>query len=259
MINAGKSMAGGAKTDELDQSRSLSSTVLTLLAGALFSACGSGSPVNPDLGSTNESTTASSTASGEQQPVDATPTEVEPADPSTDDNDSSNAGDGDGADQPDGPATPAQSSDEPVTCGPIDLVARLRVLELVNEARATARYCGNEWYPATGELAWNDRLEQAALRHSVDLATHDIFSHTGSDGSSASQRADDAGYQWRRVGENIAAGRNTAEGSINAWLESPGHCQNIMQPGYTEMGLACDFNASSTYRSYWTQVLGDEF
>jgi len=130
-----------------------------------------------------------------------------------------------------------------------------RLLYLINNARAQARSCGNTQFAATTALVWNNVLAVAASKHSADMAEHNFFSHTGSNGSSASQRVTLEGYSWFTVGENIAAGRDTAEQTVNDWLASPGHCRNIMNPAFTEVAVSCVENDSSDYRRYWTNVL----
>ncbi len=42
---------------------------------------------------------------------------------------------------------------------------------------------------------------------------------------------------------------------MKSWIDSPGHCANIMNPNYTEVGVACAQNAMSTYKQYWTMNL----
>jgi uncharacterized protein YkwD len=58
------------------------------------------------------------------------------------------------------------------------------------------------------------------------------------------------------VGENLAAGQTTAAQAVQGWLDSPGHCANLMQPGFTQMGLAFAVNLQSPQGIYWAQVLG---
>ena len=82
----------------------------------------------------------------------------------------------------------------------------------------------------------------------------DFFSHTGSDGLQASDRVTNAGYQWRAMGENIAAGQRYMAEVISGWLDSPGHCENIMSPAFTELGAGVYFVDGSSYPIYWTQV-----
>lgn len=137
-------------------------------------------------------------------------------------------------------------------------VIREHMLALINEARAEARSCGNEVFEATGPVTWNEKLAMAARAHSDDMAIHNFFSHTGSDGSSASDRATQAGYQWRSVGENIAAGRSDASDTLSDWLGSAGHCKNLMNPNFTEVAVVCVENENSDFQRYWTNTLGSQ-
>jgi uncharacterized protein YkwD len=131
------------------------------------------------------------------------------------------------------------------------------VLAAVNSARATARSCGSQYYPAAPALAWNGALGDAALRHSRDMAEKRYFSHSGKDGRSVSDRALSGGYRWRRIGENIAAGQSSPEEVVAGWLASPGHCANIMNGTFTEMGAAYAIDRGRREaRAYWTQVFG---
>lgn len=130
------------------------------------------------------------------------------------------------------------------------------VLRRTNEARAQARRCGSRRYEAAPPLRWNDRLGNTALAHSRDMANEDFFSHQGSDGSQVGQRARRQGYDWLGVGENLAAGQGNPAQAISGWLASPGHCANLMDPRYTELGAAYATNPQSEAVIYWTQVFG---
>jgi len=133
------------------------------------------------------------------------------------------------------------------------------MLDAVNATRAQARVCGAEGsFPAVAALSWSCKLETAALGHSMDMANSNFFSHTGSNGQSVGTRATQAGYVWSSVGENIAAGVSLSSvgAVVQAWIDSPGHCANLMRSSYTQLGAAKFSNASSTYNVYWTQVFG---
>jgi len=56
------------------------------------------------------------------------------------------------------------------------------------------------------------------------------------------------------VGENIAKGQKSVAEAVNDWFRSPGHCANIMNPNFTEMGI--DYFVSKGGSKYWVQVLG---
>ena len=130
------------------------------------------------------------------------------------------------------------------------------MLARINAARAQARMCGDTSFPVAASVTWNSKLQSAAEIHSSDMTTHNFFSHTGSDGSSVSARADVQNYEWRAIGENIAAGQNTAQEVIEGWLDSPGHCRNLMNSSYTEIAVACVSDSNADYQRYWTNVLG---
>ena len=131
-----------------------------------------------------------------------------------------------------------------------------RVLALVNEARADSRRCGWKKYKAAAPLVLSETLGRAARVQADDMARHSSLSHSGSDGSTPAERATRAGYGWKLVGENIAAGQPSPEQVVAEWLESPGHCSNIMDPAYAEMGVAFAYEARSEKGVYWSQVFG---
>ena len=131
-----------------------------------------------------------------------------------------------------------------------------RMLKLVNEARSTARRCGSESMPPAPPLKLEARLSQAALGHSRDMAGRGSMSHAGTDGSTPAVRATRAGYAWRNVAENVAAGQTTPDAALQSWLDSPGHCVNLMGASYSDMGIAFFVDRDSTEGIYWTQMLG---
>jgi uncharacterized protein YkwD len=126
-----------------------------------------------------------------------------------------------------------------------------RVLALVNEARSTPTDCGGRVgvQPATHVLVLESRLGAAAQKHSEDMDEHGFIGHVGSDGSTLEDRLAREGYAWWTIGENVAYGFSTPESVMSAWLSSPGHCANIMNASFLELGVG----RSS---GYWTQVFG---
>lgn len=131
------------------------------------------------------------------------------------------------------------------------------ILDAVNRARATPRNCGTRHFDAARPLTWNRSLASAAQAHSVDMARQSYFSHQGKDGSEVSDRAKHAGYRYLGIGENIAAGQKSADEVMAGWLASPGHCANIMDRWFTEMGSAYALGGGGRdNHPYWTQVFG---
>lgn len=134
-------------------------------------------------------------------------------------------------------------------------VSRL-VLALTNRARAHGRTCGAQFFPPAPPLALAPALTRAALTHSQDMAAHDFFSHTGSDGSTPGLRVTRAGYRWSMMGENVASGVRTPREAVAGWLASPHHCANIMTAGFRHMGVAFAVNRLSGDVIYWTEDFG---
>ena len=134
--------------------------------------------------------------------------------------------------------------------------AGARVLELVNQARAAPRYCGGREFKAAPPLRWNDVLAGVGRQHAEDMARNNYFSHGGRDGSGPAQRIERAGYRYRALGENIAAGQTKPEEVVAGWLKSPEHCANLMNPMFTEMGVAFAVERNSRLGVYWTQTFG---
>jgi uncharacterized protein YkwD len=131
-----------------------------------------------------------------------------------------------------------------------------RVLDLVNQARATPRYCGNRAFNAARPVRWNDSLAKASRLHAEDMARYNYFSHRGRDGSDPAQRVERAGYNYRATGENIAAGQPKPEDAVAGWIKSPPHCTNLMNPAFTEMGIAFAVDPRSELGVYWSQAFG---
>lgn len=134
------------------------------------------------------------------------------------------------------------------------------LLELHNQARSQTRYCGDDEMRYVEPLQWSDDLARAAEVHARDNAAHDFRGHTGSDGSSLSERVRVFTDQFPRVGENISYFTPTGESSMEIWLASPGHCRNIMGAGYTHMGAAMIRGESESHSDnnvpFWVVVFG---
>lgn len=149
-----------------------------------------------------------------------------------------------------------------VTEGPVTIVIdgceveeyQAAMLEHVNAARSKARYCGSEYFEAAAPVQYNCPINGAAKKHSLDMANNNFFSHYGSDGLRVGDRITETGYQWSVAGENIAAGYDDVKTVMDGWLDSPGHCENIMDPRFTEFAVERVNATGADYRNYWTQV-----
>ena len=146
-------------------------------------------------------------------------------------------------------ATPSSTTATTTTTAVATNLDNALLLKLVNDLRAKGCTCGVTAMPVVSTLTWNEQLAAAALVHSKDMSATELFSHNSSDGSTFDTRITAAGYKWMAVGENIASGQTTEQIVFNAWLNSEGHCKNMMSASFKEMGAARVGN-------YWTQDFG---
>jgi uncharacterized protein YkwD len=133
-------------------------------------------------------------------------------------------------------------------------VAR-HALELVNRARQSPQRCGTRTAPPADPLRLSAQLSAAAARHAWDMSQHHYFEHQDPGGHTPADRVRATGYAERRVGENIAYGVLSTEDAIAGWLKSPGHCENLMDPDFQEMGIAFAREPGGRSDLYWVQVL----
>jgi hypothetical protein len=116
---------------------------------------------------------------------------------------------------------------------------------------APAGYCAGGWTPVMSclydyarhqaglpPLNRSLRLSEAARAKSLDIARCG-FSHTAC-GHRFDYRIDRTGYRWRSIGENIAWGSGSLGRpytTFSAWMRSPGHRANILNPGFQDFGI----------------------
>ena len=172
------------------------------------------------------------------------------------------ATDGGVAPVPDAGTTPSApiTGDVPSTpyCSPVSSWSatsaqfELEVLRLTNVYRQTPRLCGTVMYGVAPPLTMSPALRCSARVHAKDMQDRMYFSHTTL-GSNLSpfQRMTSAGYSYRAAAENIAAGYTTPQQVVDGWIGSVGHCQNLMSPAYTQLGVG-HYGSGS----YWVQNFG---
>jgi uncharacterized protein YkwD len=120
-----------------------------------------------------------------------------------------------------------------------------QVLTLTNAQRAAAG-C-----PA---LVMNSTLTGVARAHSQDMAAKGYFDHNSQNGTTPAQRLTAAGYPYRQMAENIAAGQSTPDNVMTSWMGSAGHKANILNCSLKEIGVG--FATGGPYGTYWTQDFG---
>jgi uncharacterized protein YkwD len=130
-----------------------------------------------------------------------------------------------------------------------------RALQLVNQVRASGTRCGQRSFAPASPVTLSATLATVALGHAADMAEHDYFEHQDLAGRSPAQRVRAGGYQETLVGENIAYGPKSIDEVVQGWLDSPDHCENIMDPRFAQMGIAFAPGKLSRHGLFWVQVL----
>ncbi len=88
-------------------------------------------------------------------------------------------------------------------------------------------------------LTENRYLNIAAEMKIDDMFNNQYFAHVSPLGKEAGDLVLKTGYVFIAVGENLASGNFEGDKVlVNGWMESPGHRENILNPGYLEIGVA---------------------
>jgi uncharacterized protein YkwD len=120
------------------------------------------------------------------------------------------------------------------------------ILRLVNRER-TAR--------GLNALVRSAVLEFQATQYACEMIEYAFFDHVNPQtGSRLRDRAEQFGYHYQAIGENLAAGQPTPARAMQDWMNSPGHRDNILNPDYTELGVA--YRLGGSYTHYWVQEFG---
>ena len=133
------------------------------------------------------------------------------------------------------------------------------VLLLVNENRSRAADCGVEgMFAASAPVTTDPILRCSARLHSLDMFDRDFFDHVNPDGIDPFQRMAAAGFVGNGGGENIALGQVSPEEVMEAWMDSDGHCANVMRASFTTIGVGYHPGAGQRGlgSNYWTQNFG---
>ncbi|MDQ0915105.1 CAP domain-containing protein [Paenibacillus sp. V4I5] len=125
----------------------------------------------------------------------------------------------------------------PVTSAPSQSTFASQVVNLVNQERSKAGL-----RPLTG----NSALTAMALDKAKDMYNNGYFDHTSPTYGSPFDMMSKYGIRYSYAGENIAKGQQTPEAVMKAWMNSPGHRQNILSPNFTQIGVAF-------YNGEWVQ------
>lgn len=136
-----------------------------------------------------------------------------------------------------------------------DATWKRRLLEHLNTLRAEGGQCsdGTRYAPANEPMRWNDALERAASAQTQWMVERGELLHVGRRGEGIGERVRQFAYAFERVGENVGMGFFQMDHVMAAWRSSAKHCANLMDPRFTEVGLAC---VRAPNGPYWTIIVG---
>jgi uncharacterized protein YkwD len=119
-----------------------------------------------------------------------------------------------------------------------------KFLDLINDYRRRN---------GVGNLSLQNTLGSAAEAHSRDMAKKNFFRH-----SNTGKLVEQHGYtNWKAIGENIAAGQQTAQQVFDDWRRSTDHDRNMRNKTFTDIGIGRAYSKNSKYGWYWTTTFGD--
>jgi len=114
------------------------------------------------------------------------------------------------------------------------------------------------------QLIWNDQLGYSARYHAADMAIDNYFEHDSHDKKSGSivevcgtfERIQKFYTEGFACAENISAGRSTAAATVEGWMKSPGHKENILNPEAKYLGVGYYMKEGSDWTHYCVQCFG---
>ena len=121
-----------------------------------------------------------------------------------------------------------------------------RVLAEINKLRSDGYVCGNKRMRPVPPVEWNHQLYVISNDYARYMAKYDHFDHISLDGKDIGDRLNEIGYSWVKVGENLGFGYFDFYSVLEAWKKSPSHCEMLLDPDVTHMGL-------SKHKVYWVQ------
>ena len=149
-----------------------------------------------------------------------------------------------------------------------------QILQTVNKLRSQPQYCA----PATGPVRWSSSLKAAAYEHSEDMAKNHYVEHDGSgtqwDKTAIAKKLGRGSIFYERIryngfnikayalaGENATrittrSGLRSWRTAIKYWMNDRKHCENIMNPRYTHVGMAGYIGDDG--KVYWTMNLAEQ-
>jgi hypothetical protein len=95
-------------------------------------------------------------------------------------------------------------------------------------------------------LSLNGQLDAAAQAKADDMAARNYWSHYTPEGNPPWIFVNNQGYSYQKIGENLAAGFSDEQSTVNGWMASPPHRENLLDPAFTDVGFGFANNPDYT-------------
>lgn len=134
-----------------------------------------------------------------------------------------------------------------IACSISFMFPAYRVAAIVEVKTYTDEGFTSEIYDLTDNMARktfirNSNLQYLAEQKLDDMVKNNYWSHVNKQGDImwGKEYLVDRGDSFTKLGENLARGYKTPEDMMTAWQGSPKHYANIIDPKFTDIGIACD-------------------
>lgn len=114
----------------------------------------------------------------------------------------------------------------------LGLKCEIKTSELLEQTNKVRKSYG------IGQLKLNDKLNKAAYLKGKDMFADQYWAHVAPDGTQPWKWFADVDYNYSEAGENLAKNFTTTSAAMTAWMNSPGHKANLLNPDYLEVGFA---------------------
>lgn len=123
------------------------------------------------------------------------------------------------------------------------------MVDAINKIRMNGAVCGGRQFPAVEAITWDTLLVASASIQAHRMHKYNFFSHVDNHGEDVTHKMDRVGYNWQVAGENLGEGQRNFDQVLEDWMDSPPHCELIMDERMKEMGI---------YRKerFWVQHFG---
>jgi uncharacterized protein YkwD len=135
-----------------------------------------------------------------------------------------------------------------------NLAFEKEILSLVNEIRIKHKL---------NPVVWQEDLARAARYHAQDMAIDNYMEHATYDLKNkrlvkicGTFDRIEKFIEMSYLAENISAGRTTAKATVDGWMKSKSHRENILNPNFKYLGVGYAFKENTEYFHYWVQDFG---